>query len=867
MKPHNNPRIATSAFRAFLATIAWIIAFTRGILTMKTTLTLRSTSSMNAALTKLALFSTLFAACGLLAADLEQGFRQPPDSARPWVWWFWLNNNVTKETITSDLEQYKAKGIGGVTVYSLGALKGRVASGPSFMSPAWRELFRHTVREADRLGLGVSVMPCAGWNAAGPWISADNACKRFVQSKLTIRGPLKFAEKLPQPQVLEKYWDVNVQAFPAQPPVTAGNPDPVRTRLLAMKSAQDSAGPTPKTPFRHLWEAPLAELPPAPGERPIVPAAVIDLTARLAPDGTLTWEVPEGEWTILRTGCTLTGQRNLCVGPGDEGWDSDPLRAAAIETHFKNTSEILLADAGDLAGKTLRSLQIDSWEIKIPNWSQTFLAEFQRFRGYDARPYLAALAGCTVGSAEITDRFLHDYRKTLGDCVAENYFGRFTTLARARNVLNQSEAGGPCYPQTMPMDFLKNLGRCDIPMGEFWQSETWGANGLILNGKQTASAAHTYGKRLAAAEAFGSFGRTWGDSPASLKPTGDQAFCEGLNWFFIFSTATQPGAGTPGVEFHAGTHFNQNTTWWKQAKPFTDYIGRCSYLLQQGLFAADVCYYNGDWTPNLVEPKHVDPALGAGYDYDACNAEVLLTRMTVRNGRIVLPDGMSYRLLVLPERKSMPIEVLQKLRDLVEAGATVVGPKPEKDSGLKNFPQCDQDVKRLADEVWGPCDGTNITEHRFGNGRVVWGKKLRDVLLSQGVLPDFEYAGGSLHDRRWPDTCALGVRAIRLDVRGVPYGGAYSTGRGPKLCNAEANPGVGRALGRGVRHGMGWTEVGAIRSARVLDEAPGGGNQVLLGNGHLPAEFRSGGTAPASRQTNPSRFGHGAEHRGGATQW
>ena len=691
------------------------------------------------------LATALFLLLGLLsgtvdaaADDLAKGFQTPPDSARPWVWWFWLNNNVSKESITADLQELKDKGIGGVTVYSLAALQGPVASGPHFMSPAWRELFRHAVREADRLGLGVSLIPCSGWNAGGPWLAADDACKKFVQSQVTIKGSRKFAEKLPQPPMLERYWDVNVQAFPSQPPLGPGQQDPARQRLLAIKSAQDSAGDLPPTPIRQLCDAPLAPLKPTPGETPIEPAKVIDLTARLAPDGTLTWDVPEGQWTILRTGCTLSGARTTCGAPGNDGWDADPLRAAAIENHFKNTTEILLHDVGNLAGKTFRSVQIDSWEINIPNWSQTFLKDFRRWRGYDAELYLAALSGNIVGSAEIADRFLHDYRKTLADCVAENYFGRFTALAHGGSCLNQSEAAGPCCPKVMPLDSLKNLGRCDIPMGEFWQDGTWGANGPIVNGKQTASAAHVYGKRLAAAEAFTSF-LQWTDSPASLKPTADRAFCEGFNWLFIFSTATQTGAGTPGVEFHAGTHFNRKITWWKQARSFTDYLARCSYLLQQGLFVADVCYYNGDGAPNLVEPKHVDPSLGAGYDYDVCNAEVLLTRMTVRDGRIVLPDGMSYRLLVLPEQNAMPVEVLQKTRDLVAAGATVVGPKPERDTGLKNYPKCDREVKRLAAELWGLCDGKTVTEHRFGKGRVIWGKTLRDILAANGIPPDFEY--------------------------------------------------------------------------------------------------------------------------------
>lgn len=687
-------------------------------------------------ITLLLVLFTIFAGPIVASADdLAAGFQNPPNSARPWVWWFWLNNNVSRESITVDLQELKAKGIGGVTVYSLAALQGHVPSGPAFMSPKWRELFRHTVREADRLGLGVTLIQCSGWNAGGPWMKADDACKKYVQSTVTVEGPRKFREKLSQPPTLERYWDVNVQAFPS--PNSTAPEDPARQRLLAIKSAQDSAGELPPTPIRQLHEVPLTPLKAIPGEPVIDPAKAINLTAKLARDGTLTWDVPAGRWTILRTGCTLNGTRTQCGAPGNDGWDADPLRAAAIANHFKNSTEILARDVGELAGRTFQSVQIDSWEINIPNWTQTFLDDFRRYRGYDAAPYLAALSGRIVGSAAITDRFLHDYRKTLADCVAENYFGRFTKLAHAAKLLNQSEAAGPCYPKTMPFDALKDLGRCDIPMGEFWQDSGWGGNGPVINGKQTSSAAHLYGKPRVAAEAFTSF-MQWMDSPASLKPTADRAFCEGFNWLFIFSTATQLADGTPGNEFHAGTHFNRKVTWWPEAKSFTDYVGRCSFLLQQGLFVADVCYYNGDGTPNLVEKKHVDPSLGPGYDYDVCNVEVLLTRMSVRDGRIVLPDGMSYRLLVLPQQDAMPLEVLRKLRDLIADGATIVGPKPQRDTGLKDYPDCDRHVRQLADELWGDCDGKNVTEHRFGKGRVVWGRSLRDILATDRISPDFE---------------------------------------------------------------------------------------------------------------------------------
>lgn len=293
-------------------------------------------------------------------------------------------------------------------------------------------------------------------------------------------------------------------------------------------------------------------------------------------------------------------------------------------------------------------------------------------------------------------------------------------------------------------------------MGEFWlgikHDEPGGLDDKLSYGvsrlengqnkvcKMVSSAAHIYGKNTAAAEAFTSFQRHWADYPGSLKPAADRAFCEGINRIAIHTaTATRPEDGLPGYEYGAGTHFNPNVTWWNKSGGFFDYIGRCQYLLRQGLFVADVLYYNGDWAPNLVEAKHIDPALGKGYDYDVCNAEVLLQRLSVKNGRLLLPDGMSYRVLVLPDTKKMPLEVMHKIKELVKAGATVIGPKPEQDPGLRNYPACDNEVRIAANEVWGSCDGIHIKHTRYGQGHVYWGSTIRQVLQENGVLPDFEH--------------------------------------------------------------------------------------------------------------------------------
>jgi hypothetical protein len=201
--------------------------------------------------------------------------------------------------------------------------------------------------------------------------------------------------------------------------------------------------------------------------------------------------------------------------------------------------------------------------------------------------------------------------------------------------------------------------------------------------------------------------------------------------------------GIPGQQYFAGTHFNPNTTWWSKSTAFLAYIDRCQFMLQQGLFVADACYYYGDHVPNFAQLKRSDPArVLPGYDYDVATEEVLLARMSVRGGRIVLPDGMSYRVLVLPDRASISLPVLRKLKDLVKAGATVIGPKPAQTQSLTDFPQCDADVARLASELWGGAAIASPLQRHCGEGRVICGKTAREVLLADGVQPDFDYRAG-----------------------------------------------------------------------------------------------------------------------------
>jgi hypothetical protein len=471
---------------------------------------------------------------------------------------------------------------------------------------------------------------------------------------------------------------------------------------------------------------------------------VVDLTGRTDASGTLTWEVPDGRWTVLRFGYTVVGQRTRCSGTSNIGYEADMLSAAGIESQFRNTAVPLLAEARAAGCKGPEYVHTDSYEVgadvrgQQPTWGDDFLGEFVRRRGYDPLPYFPVLTRRVVDSREVSDRFLADIRWTIGDLIAERFFGRLHGLAREAGVQSHSETGYGTYPFPH-IDGLRAGAQGDAAMGEFWygtdiMSQFWHWANVI---RTVSSAANAYGRQIVQAESFTAWSH-WQESPAMLKPVGDQAFCDGLNRMVLHQYTQQAELDMkPGWQYNAGTHFDRNLTWWEQADAFLGYLGRCQYLLQQGKHVADVCYLQGEGASRFVPARqYMNPELPLGYDCDAVNAEVLLRDATVREGRIVLASGVSYRLLALPEGGVMSARLLAKVRDLVEAGATVVGPRPRKSPGLTGYPASDHETQRIAAGMWA---GGSAGERQVGRGRVIWGRPLARVLDQMRLAPDFSY--------------------------------------------------------------------------------------------------------------------------------
>lgn len=553
------------------------------------------------------------------------------------------------------------------------------------------------------------------------------------------------------PETNARVYRIELSGAPLRPAEVMSQAQPQPAREYTLMEALLHTGARvhrweEKAGFSFLFEYESVPTPPAPADSSIPSSGVIDLTSKMNADGTLEWEVPPGRWTVMRFGYSLTGAKNRPAVPAGLGYEVDKLSRKHLEEYLRGYTDPLARALGGLYGKSLSYVLLDSWEAGMQNWTEEMLSEFRRRRGYDPRPYLPALAGRVVGSNEVSDRFLWDFRRTLADMFAENHYGAATEFLHRQGIKTYSEAAGVSLE--IPEDTLLNKKQVDIPVGEFWMRDLHPPAMYYVDVRGAASAAHVYGKNIVAAESFTGGGY---ESPFALKKVADYWFAQGINRIIFHTSAHQPLDTRPGNTM-VGTHINRNITWAEQARPFMTYLARNSFMLQRGLPVADLAYLLNEGAPSTMPfwGAGLKPTPPAGYDYDYLNADALLGRVSVgADGRLVLPDGMSYRLLVLPEVDRMTLPVLRKIRELVSNGATVLGPKPLKSPSLAGYPEADAEVRALASELWGDLDGVSRTRRTYGKGTVVWGLAPAEVLALQRMPPDVEYSRGLDADLTW----------------------------------------------------------------------------------------------------------------------
>ncbi len=786
--------------------------------------------------------------------SLEEGFKTPPESVKPAVYWYWLNDNISKEGAIKDLEAMKEMGIGTAFMGNIGNQAGDFGKLP-FGSDGWWDVVHASLKKAGELGIDIGIFNSPGWSqSGGPWIKPERSMRYLASSEIRVKGGQKVEVNIPAPG--EDFQDVRTIAFlapkndgdlfSALKPKVKTSPEFANAQALSdggrgegividkelkeltidiaankdftarsltlyftsytkaeaelfanvdgrfrsvkkfeikrvyHKKLPNIVGYEVFAPFtvaipatkakefrlvlKNIPEAAIAEVEfssypridkfaekklakmhpdPAPTwgsymwddaaklEDPafaVKSADVMDISEFMKKDGTLVWNAPKGDWVIQRTGMLSSRVTNNPATGSARGLETDKMSKEHIEFHFNSYMGEVLKRIPAEDRKTFKYVVQDSFETGSQNWTDGFAKEFEKRYGYDPVKFIPVLSGRVVDSAEISDRFLWDMRRLVADKVAYDYVAGMREVAHKNGLKTWLENYGHWG---FPGEFLQYGGQSDFVSGEFWNEGL----GTVEN-RAASSCVHIYGKDKVWSESYTAGGKDYERSPASLKRRGDMAYVEGINQTLLHVYMHQPYEDkTPGINAWFSTEFNRKNTWFFKMKPFIQYLRRNMFMLQQGVNVADIAYFIGEDAPKMT--GILSPELPQGYNFDYINAEVIINALEVKDGILTLPHGTTYRLLVLPPQDTMRPELLKKIRKLAEDGALVLGPKPTRSPSFENYPECDRDVKKLADQLWGNVDGVKVKSRKVGKGIIASGLGIQEALDLVKVVPDF----------------------------------------------------------------------------------------------------------------------------------
>lgn len=664
-------------------------------------------------------------------SDLKSGFKVPPSSSKPGVYWYFMDGNLSREEMTKDLESMKDVGISNLIFLEvgIGVPRGTV----DFMSEEWQELYVHAVREAERLDIKILLGAGPGWcGSGGPWVKPEESMKHLVFSETEVIGGKKIDIELPIPEQRSTPWhkmndpyyeDVALYAIPfSVKPVI----EDINEKALYERYPYSSY-PNVKT---HLPA--LANYDEPEPEKILKQKDIIDISQYLKDDGHLVWSAPEGNWTIVRMGTRVTGASTRPSPEPVIGLESNKLDAKAFENHLKNFTDVLLEKtAPRKEGVGWTGFHMDSWESGSQNWTEGIVEEFEKRRGYDPEPFALTYTGRAVGSVEMTERFLWDLRKTCQELLLENH-AEFAKEYAHKNGLELT-----IEPYDMNPAGDLDLGAvADVIMAEFW-SKRFGYNTHYAV-VQATSISHITGQSIVGAEVFTSNNReAWQEYPWSMKDQSDWALAMGVNRFVYHTFAHKPLGDNyrPGMTMGPyGVHWDRGQTWWPMVEAYHKYISRCSHMMQQGQAVSDILYLTPEGAPMIFNPpKDALAENGAipdkkGYGFDGCSPKMLMERADVKDGKIVFHGASSYEIMVLPNFETMTPELLKKISMMVEKGAKIIGPPPLKSPSLTDYPNCDNQVKAMAEKLWGSLQAPdNIRKRKYGKGTIYWGGNLSNL--------------------------------------------------------------------------------------------------------------------------------------------
>ncbi|MDR0394843.1 MAG: hypothetical protein LBH77_06765 [Tannerella sp.] len=652
-------------------------------------------------------------------SDLKKSFVNPPPEYGPHVLWQWMGGMISREGITKDLEAMAAQGIRGSMimamsdqqpwpyVFSYRDYPGKV----KVLSDEWFDMVNFAIAESDRLGLEVRIFACPGWSHnGGKWVPDEKALKRLSYAKTSIEGPVAY--------------DAVLEKAPIPPPYF---PTPEWSRDFPKK-------PKPGKYYKDM----LVMAVPAthPGEI-IDPEKMIVLTDKMDSDGRLQWQAPEGKWEVWRIALVNANSLNHPADIESVGFEADRFDPEATRLVIDSMVLRIDREAKAKGYKSFNGFENDSYEGAYQDFGHDFIPEFKKRRGYDCSLWLPAWKDreMVIKSQDLTNRFRSDMYRTISELHAERFHGELQKIAEENGLEWLLE---PYF--SIPVDWQSIAGISKYPGVEFWVKSHLDKYGKVQNipseiiGTST-EASLLYGRNVIWAEAFTAepFQSAWMNDPWVMKYEADFALAKGVNQFYIhgfyhnpFSDEYQPGL-TMG---YFGTQHCRHLTWWPFAGAWHNYLARCSYMMRQGTPVADALVYPAKMlpVPILVEGRYRQISL---------TDEVLMNALSVRNGKLVLPHGAEFEALILREGERLRPEALEKIRDLVAQGATLIGnPPPPQSASMENYPDCDAKMRTIISELFNYQATSVATEQMFGDGRVLSGTPVDAAMEKIMGLPE-----------------------------------------------------------------------------------------------------------------------------------
>jgi len=632
-------------------------------------------------------------------ADVETRFKNPPDSAKPGTFYFWMNGHISKPGITKDLEAFNKVGIRSFVTFDIDWFIPH--GGVFYNSDEYHDCLNHAAAEADRLGMEMSMKNCSGWSCTGgPWITPEHSMKTVVWSETKIKAG-KGGIQLKQPETTRDFYrDIAVLAFP-----TPEN-DKYRLEDWFGKSLNDQKAKELRKQKVVRYDMFVPQTTEAPKDAVIASENVLVLSDKMDRSGKLNWQPDSGEWTVLRFGYTSTGIENKPPSEGAKGLEIDKMSRAALDLHWESLLNRVAKNAEK--HKSFSSISIDSWEVHNQNWTDGFEKQFEERCGYDLIPKLVCFSGRVLESTDYTERVLWDLRSTVSDLVYENYFLHFYEKCHANGLSLTAEPYGPG-----PFDTSRVAKLVDWPMTEFWfntQRINQSSKGWSWTSRVVGSAVRLSGKKVFGAESYTRGHGDWTAHPYLMKTTGDRMFCEGVNRFVFHTSVHQPFSDNvkPGMTHgRFGFQNHRNNTWFYEGEAWIEYITRCQNILQKGDFVADVLALEGDERAFCSFPgkEELDLDWVKGHKIDFAEIGTLDDLSADNDGALrasykgkLLPNR--YKALVLNKASLMSVETARKLGKLVDQGVPVFAARPVRTPSLHNAQRNDAELQQLISKYW-----------------------------------------------------------------------------------------------------------------------------------------------------------------------